>query len=292
MKRLLAGALAGLLSIGTAVAAEAWQKLVTPAELATLDDVKIVDIRSTEAYGEGHLPGAFNMPYGKWRGPADNPGEIIGDWQLTDMLQQAGITPDDRLVITHSGDTQSDFGAAARVYWTLKSANFPTLAILNGGVDAWVAAGEPLTTEVPQVERSDATFVITDKYMIDRQGVKEIIAGKRTAALVDARPSAFFQGEKKHDAASRAGTLKGAQSLTFDSFFNGDSKAVGDAALARAEADGVESDGEIVSFCNTGHWAAINWFTMSELAGKKDVKLYPESMVGWLKNGGEAVKGN
>ena len=33
-----------------------------------------------------------------------------------------------------------------------------------------------------------------------------------------------------------------------------------------------------VSFCNTGHWAAINWFALSELADYNDVRLYAESM--------------
>jgi thiosulfate/3-mercaptopyruvate sulfurtransferase len=40
-----------------------------------------------------------------------------------------------------------------------------------------------------------------------------------------------------------------------------------------------------VSFCNTGHWAATNWFVLSEVIGQKDVKLYPESMVGWSRTG-------
>ena len=39
-----------------------------------------------------------------------------------------------------------------------------------------------------------------------------------------------------------------------------------------------------VSFCNTGHWAATNWFVLSEIAGIEGVKLYPESMVGWTRS--------
>ncbi|MDC3348441.1 hypothetical protein OAV60_03885, partial [Paracoccaceae bacterium] len=49
-----------------------------------------------------------------------------------------------------------------------------------------------------------------------------------------------------------------------------------------------DDDGPVVSFCNTGHWAATNWFMMSEVQGMDGVKLYPESMVGWTK-AGEAV---
>ena len=40
-----------------------------------------------------------------------------------------------------------------------------------------------------------------------------------------------------------------------------------------------------ISFCNTGHWAAINWFALSELAGVEGVKLYPELVVDWSQAG-------
>lgn len=42
-----------------------------------------------------------------------------------------------------------------------------------------------------------------------------------------------------------------------------------------------------MAFCNTGHWAATEWFALSELAGVEDAKLYPDSMVGWSQTGGE-----
>ena len=41
----------------------------------------------------------------------------------------------------------------------------------------------------------------------------------------------------------------------------------------------------IVSYCNTGHWAATNWFVLSEVLGRDDVKLYDGSMVEWTADG-------
>ena len=40
----------------------------------------------------------------------------------------------------------------------------------------------------------------------------------------------------------------------------------------------------VVSYCNTGHWAATNWFVLSELLGNENVLLYDGSMVEWTKN--------
>ena len=41
-----------------------------------------------------------------------------------------------------------------------------------------------------------------------------------------------------------------------------------------------------LSRCNSGHWAAINWFALSELAGIDNTRLYAESMVEWSNAGG------
>jgi Rhodanese-related sulfurtransferase len=59
-----------------------------------------------------------------------------------------------------------------------------------------------------------------------------------------------------------------------------------EAARALAEREGFTREDALVSFCNTGHWAATNWFALSELAGIENVRLYPESMVGWSNAGG------
>ncbi len=298
MSRLLAAAIIALgLGSGGAVAG-AWNKLVTPADLAALTaagGVTVLDIRSPEDYAAGHVAGALSAPYGSWRGPEANPGLELTDAQLTERLQSLGIEPGERVAITYQGKDTTDFGAAARVYWTLKSAGLTEIAILNGGLSAWTAAGLPLTTETATAERSAATFTLAETWLIDRTGVEAVIAGQRQAIAIDARPAAFFTGERAHPAASRPGTLPKAISLPEAGWFPDGAPAIGDAALIieRIKAAGLPADSkaELVSFCNTGHWAATNWFALSELAGVENVKLYPESMVGWTNAGGDVVNG-
>ncbi|MBJ3778606.1 sulfurtransferase [Acuticoccus mangrovi] len=294
LKRLTIAAAAAAFAITSAHAAAPWKKLMSPDELSAAmadGDVTIVDIRDPKAYATVHLPGAVNAPYPSWRGPADNPGELLDDAALTAVIQGAGLDPEDRVVITHAGTDQTDFGAAARVYWTLKSAGFPELAILNGGVRGWVAADKPLSVDPTTPTPSTGTYSLSDEWLADRDEIADIVSGKQDAALVDARPEAFFKGEKKHKVAVKAGTLKGAKDFPYASFFNGSDTEVVDETEARAILANAPVGSETVSFCNTGHWAATNWFAMSELAGKDNVKLYPESMVGWVKGGGETVTG-
>jgi thiosulfate/3-mercaptopyruvate sulfurtransferase len=295
MLRKLAIAVAAILAVTPAAAADAWQKLVDPADLAALaqeDGVTVLDIRGAREYATAHVPGAINMPYPAWRGPAENPGEPLTDERLTEVMRAAGLEPGERVVVTHAGIDRTDFGAAARVYWTLKSAGLEEIAILNGGVRGWIAEGRPLSVEPTKPEPSKASFALSEEWMATRRDVAATVAGERPATLLDARTEAFYAGEKKHKAAEKPGTAPGARNLVHETWFGDDATRISPAERVAALADASDVPrGEVVSFCNTGHWAATNWFALSELAGREDVKLYPESMVGWGNSGGTLVEG-
>ena len=48
-----------------------------------------------------------------------------------------------------------------------------------------------------------------------------------------------------------------------------------------ATAVGLEANEENIVFCNTGHWASIAWFALSEVLGNKNTKMYDGSMAEW-----------
>lgn len=292
ISRLAAALFLSLSTAGVAFAAD-WGPLLTVEEAAKAESALIIDIRGEPAFKAGHAPGAVNAPYARWRGPAENPGRTLSDEALTDLLQGLGVTKDRPVIVAHQGRNATDFGSAARVYWTLKSAGIERIAIMNGGVDAWAAAGLAISTKPVAPTPSAILATLSDQWMIDREGVADVVAGKRAARLVDARPLEFFEGRKKHGAAAEAGTLKGALNVVHSAWFGEDDHLIvstpeAAAAIAeRAGYDGVLAPGEeLVSFCNTGHWAATNWFALSEIAGIENVKLYPESLVGWTNAGG------
>ena len=281
MKKLLAFTL----SFAAAGVTFAAQPLLTPAELkARLADpnVRVIDIRDAKSYGAQHIPGAVNAPYGKWRGPATNPGELPELPKLTQLVQSLGLTPATHAVVVSSGADATDFGASARVYWTLKVLGLKELSILNGGVKAWAQAQLPQDAK-PVTVAASSYAPILDKSLI---ATRDEVAQKTEtggAVLVDSRPADFFQGETRHQAAKLPGTLKGAVNVAHSSFFNGNN-AVFVPERARHASSQLAADKETVSFCNTGHWAATNWFALSEVAGQKNVKLYAGSMVDWTQD--------
>ncbi|MFV0491956.1 MAG: sulfurtransferase [Pseudorhodobacter sp.] len=290
MKSYLAIA-ATALTLAGPVFAEGFGPLLTPseldAEIATLDPL-ILDIRTDKGaddrpiYEEGHIPGAVAAPYGLFRGPASNPGALLSPDKLNETLRGLGVTQERPVVVVHQGKDESDFGAAARVYWTLKSSGVSQLAILNGGMRAWEAAKLPVTVDKTDPTPSEADFTFADTWLATTDDVKAIVDGEEVAKLIDARPEEFWKGEKGHGAAAKPGTLPQSEYFTHSRWFSDDPTLI-DAAGAKtlAEENGYDNGDALVSFCNTGHWAATNWFALSELAGIEGVKLYPDSMVAW-----------
>ena len=271
----------------------AFGPLLSPAELAAaLDagDPLVLDIRSADdkGYASGHVEDAVNAPYGLFRGPENNPGQVPSEAALTKVLRDLGVTTDGPVVIVHQGKDETDFGAAARVYWTLKSSGVKDLAILNGGVNAWKEAGYELDTTAvtPQPSTIDVSF--SHDWLATTEDVAAVVSGEDAALLLDARPESFWSGNEAHPAAAKPGTLPQSQYFTHTGWFSGGPAIVdADAAKRLALENGLSGSDQLVSFCNTGHWAATNWFALSELAEVENVKLYPESMVGWSNAGHE-----
>lgn len=269
-------------------------RLLAPADLAPLVQagaVVVLDVRDdrpvdgTSPYVAGHIPGAIPVPYAKWRGPADNPGALPDTAALQALVRDAGVDGAKPVVVAHAGADATDFGTAAWVYWTLRMLGLDRLAVLNGGVAAWTRAGLPLSTEPVAATRS-AFVAEPDPALV---ATREEIAGQLGAAdggqLLDARPEPYFLGKLWHDAAKRPGTIRGAESFTYARWFaDGGPLIVGPEEARRIAAEnGLDRASATVSFCNTGQWAAINWFALSELAGVPGVKLYPASMVDWSR---------
>ena len=125
--RVLLLALLAWLSCPAFAAPPGWAVLLEPLQLAaildTTADVRIIQV--TGDYAAGHIPDAVSAPYAQFRGPRENPGALASLEVMTSTVQNLGINADTPVVVVHSGKNSADFGAAARVYWTLKSLGVP-----------------------------------------------------------------------------------------------------------------------------------------------------------------------
>lgn len=296
MTRTLALAtLAGALMAGTAHAAE---PLVGPDWLkANLADENIVvlDLRepaeegAADPYPAGHIPGAVPAPYAAsgWRTTVNNiPGMLPSEAEIEALLGRLGVENDDHVVIVSEGLSSSDFGAAARVYWTLEVMGHEEISVLEGGHAAWVAAGgEVETGPAGEIAAStyDATFDGTLVASLD-----DVKAAQAAGVpLVDARPAAQYTGAETPKNVGVAGTIEGAVSLPHNVLVKEGRDVIAAPTLASyREQIGVPEDGEQIAFCNTGHWASVGWFVLNKVGGNEKVKLYDGSMVEWAKAAG------
>lgn len=274
------------------VAANAYaqaQPLVDEQQLAALIElptVQVIDIRSPEDYAADHISGAISAPYGKWRGPADNPGQLIAVEDLQQLIRDLGLSADQHIVVYSTGDSQTDFGAAARVYWTLKYAGLPYLSVLNGGYQQWQRAQLPVSKEVPTLSASDFVAQINADIVVFKEELLEKITNNDSDyQLLDARPLAFYDGEVKAPTASITGTIASAQNAEHQQWFDAEKAILKSAAQIRQQIQqqGLDQAAQTVSFCNTGHWAATNWFVLSEIGGLPQVRLYPASLAEWTQ---------
>lgn len=291
MKHLYASVAFFLCALCGNAQAATFQPLLEATELnqalSAYPELQIIDIRSPEDYAAGHIPQARSAPYGQWRGPADNPGKLADNAHFQQLVRQLGLTDQQPIVVYSSGVDETDFGAAARVYWTLKYLGLTDLSVLNGGFQQWQLAQHTIVSDSTPVAASQLTVQSNPKLVIFKdQLLEKIIQQDKNYQLLDARPALFYQGQAKAPTASTSGTIATAQNAPFGQWFNNNDTRIRPVEdikqLVRTQ--GLDQAQETVSFCNTGHWAATNWFVLSELAGVKDVRLYPASLAEWTQS--------
>lgn len=248
--------------------------------------VKVLEIRSdAKAFAKAHIPGSVHLPYGAFRGPKNNPGKLPELTELAKALGSVGLLPTDSVVVVADGVTTTDFGAAARVYWTLKSVGFEDLAILNGGFRGYQKDGFELSATPTQVAVTEPVLAFNAAWYADTAEVADQVEGGGGKRLLDARPGEFFLGKAWHGAATRPGSLPGADQFAFDAFFDKNTPLLKHPEeVVQIVNDNGLNQASTISYCNTGHWAATNWFVLSEVAKVPDVKLYAESMVEWSQS--------
>ena len=115
-----------------------------------------------------------------------------------------------------------------------------------------------------------------------------------SSALVDARPEEQYLGKSKHGKALAAGTIPGAFNLQQQTLVEENTSFFKDAITVTQlvkEAGIVSTEGEI-TYCNTGHWATVAWFALSEVLGHENVRNYDGSMVDWTADPSRPLENN
>jgi thiosulfate/3-mercaptopyruvate sulfurtransferase len=298
--RRLASALGLALVLAAPALAADTQPLVSPAwlnshqrdaNLVVLDIRSAIDGSKPETFGQGHIPGAVHSDYDKagWRVTRnDVPFMVPTTAELEKLIGDLGIDESSHVVVVPAGVNVLDFGSAARTYWTLKYAGVGNVSILDGGLAVWKAAGYALATGAQSPSPAIFTASIDNSILALAPDVEKI-EQNGGATLIDARPVSFFLGKEKASASAAYGHIPGALNIDSAQFYD----SVANRLKPKAELATIAGEtpaGPTVTYCNTGHWAATDWFVLHELLGRNNAKLYAGSMVEWTSNAGRPIE--
>lgn len=271
----------------------AWLKSQLGNKSLVVIDVRDVAKDAGNPYDKGHVPGAVNAPYATsgWRAEVGGvPGMLPPLAQIEKTIGDLGVSNDSHVVIVPNGTDSSEFGGATRVYWTFKVLGHDAVSILDGGARAWEAAGGELSTEIVKPTAAAFKGELKQELLATTADVQKALADG--TKLIDGRPAAQFKGEAKSPVVRAAGTIPGSVNLENSKLYDADkaSFAPKDAVANLSKAAGLGKDENNIAFCNTGHWASVVWFGLSEIEGNKNTKMYDGSMAEWAADPARPVQ--
>ena len=166
---------------------------------------------------------------------------------------------------------------AARLWWMLRWAGHAASAVLDGGLAAWKAAGQPVSTDTPAA--LPAGDFSQRESLVKTMGYDEVKANidSHRKLVLDARAPDRFRGENE-TMDKIGGHIPGAKNRLFKDNLGADGRFK-PAEQLRREFDAITGGRpaeELVNQCGSGVTACHNLLAM-EVAGLRGATLYPGS---------------
>jgi thiosulfate/3-mercaptopyruvate sulfurtransferase len=231
--------------------------VLVPLESANNSGI-ILDISPKSAE---YIPGAINIPYTKFLDPD---GVLLPVSEMARILGEAGVSQSDYVLIY--GECQPCGGgpsAAAYVYWVMKYLGHENVKLLDGGIDDWVAAGQPTVTEPAVLSPKSYDPTIKADLLATYEYVHSNVP-----LIVDARTPAEFG----------AGSIPNAVNIPYEGVLDG--KRIKDEEALQKLFSSLQKDKPIVVYTNTGVKASMTWLALMLLG--YDARIY--SWQDWQAN--------
>jgi thiosulfate/3-mercaptopyruvate sulfurtransferase len=225
--------------------------------------------RGRELYLAGHVPGASFLDVERdLSAPPATPGgrhPLPAAEDFARAAGAAGIGPGAFVVAYDQGMN----GGAARLWWLLRHFGHDDVAVLDGGMAAWLG---PLVAGAEEIEAAEFVLRPRDDDTVEAEELAGRLGDGRLT-IVDARLPERYRGEVE-PIDPVAGRIPGARNAPFPE---------------ELPADLLEAD-EIVAYCGSGVTAAVVLLRLAQ-AGRADAKLYPGSWSDWVGRGLPAERG-
>ena len=178
---------------------------------------------------------------------------------------------------------QGNGAYAARFWWLARWIGVRNVAVLDGGIAAWRAAGLPLERNSRTPRPRDVPVNLQAGAALSSSQVDELRQRPGTL-LVDARGADRFAG-RNETIDPVAGHVPGARNMPFAANLGTDGKFLSPEALRRRwdALLGSQPPSAVVAMCGSGVTACQNLLAL-EHAGLKGARLYPGSWSEWIRD--------
>ncbi|MPZ48293.1 MAG: sulfurtransferase [Dehalococcoidia bacterium] len=246
-------------------------------------NVKLLEVDvDTNAYGEGHAPGATGL---NWTSQLQDQvrRDIITKADLEKLLSEAGVSNDDTIVLY--GDNNNWFAAYA--YWVLEMYGHKNLKLMDGGRKKWVEEQRPTTTDAPS--RPATSYRAAEPNLDLRAKRDQVIdaLGQQGGAMVDVRSPAEYNGEIMAppglpETAQRMGHIPGAANVPWGQAVKEDGTFKSAEELkALYGGKGVTAEKDVIAYCRIGERSSHTWFALKHLLDYPKVRNYDGSWTEW-----------
>lgn len=250
------------------------------------ENLVIFDLRKPDDYELGHIPGAINVNNKEFEDPFNEiAAELSTPEQMAAFLSKYGVKNTDKIVVYGSPDRPQ---MATRLIWSLEVYNHVNTYLLEGHFSAWENDGYEVTTEAPEIAKSNYEIIgHNPRINVDSDYVLNIFDGppeegkiKDGIVLLDVRTIEEYEGTREGN--KKLGHIPGAVHLyyldttTSDGFF-----LPLEELKEKFEKLGITGDEEVVVYCQSSHRASHTWFVLQYILGHNNVVVYDGAMVEW-----------
>lgn len=268
----------------------------TPETFEGSKNIKIVEAswgEESEAYSKGHVPTSVHINTDTVEPPPN--WMLAGDEELAKFALDYGFTKEDTIIVTGP-----DVMASYRVAVVLRYIGVNDVRVLNGGNDAWVAAGYELetTSNVPvagtdfggEIPGNPDLIVTIPELKEELKSDDSVLVDNRSWEEYIGEVSGYSYHDKKGRIPGAVYGYAGTTSTTLEDYRNIDNTMRNvDEIKALWDKAGIDINKKLIFMCGSG-WRAAEVLTYANVMGYDNSALYSDGWIGWSNDASNPVE--
>jgi thiosulfate/3-mercaptopyruvate sulfurtransferase len=243
-------------------------------------------------FDSGHIPGSRYVRLDELvEQHKDSLNELPSVSDLQATFESVGVGDQSRVVLT--GDAKGVL--AARAYFTLDYLGHSDhAALLDGGLETWIAESRKTSTEEVHPARAHFTPHVQPDVLVSTARMRELsllaVNGVPDYVLLDARPLTEYTGIVNSEAVPKPGHIAGSQNLYWKKLILSDANPqLLDAEQLQQQfmRAGAVPGKSVITYCRTGMQSSFTYFVAKYLGYR--AAMYDGSVYEWVHAAGNEL---